>query len=278
MHGAGFVHIGHTTAGGNILISTSTLGANSGNTISNNAIGPAGANLPTKGVMSLGSASPNNNTGNIIDNNNIFDFFQAGIGARVSVFKPIPLRRPSPTTGSTRLRRASLRAGADLFRYHSRSVRGGRYHHRQYYRLRCCQRDWNNHDQWLYERFVGFNLTSTSTATATSVQGNTISGIIQSTASTGTGSAAAFRGIFLASGRYDVGTMTGNQIGSLDGSSTITFTESSTGGFKAIYDFTSSSNPISNNSIGAITINGTGTGTGGFRGIFLNTASAATAT
>ena len=66
-----------TTAGGNILISTSTGGANSNNTISNNNIGPAGANLPTKGVMSLGSASPNHNTGNLIDNNNVFDFFNA---------------------------------------------------------------------------------------------------------------------------------------------------------------------------------------------------------
>ena len=126
--------------------------------------------------------------------------------------------------------------------------------------------------------FVGLNLTSNSTTAATSVQGNIISGINQSTASTGTGSGAAFRGIFLASGRYDVGTITGNQIGSLDGSSTITFTESSTGAINAIYDFTSSSNPISNSRIGAITINGTGTGTGGFRGIFLNTSSVATAT
>ena len=126
--------------------------------------------------------------------------------------------------------------------------------------------------------FVGLDFTSGSTAGVTSVQGNTISGINQSTASTGTGSGSAFRGIFLAAGRYDVGTITGNQIGSLDGSSTITFTESSTGAFDAIYDFTSSSNPISNNRIGAITINGTGTGTGGFRGILLNTSSAATAT
>ena len=66
-------------ASGTILISTSTGGANSGNTISNNNIGPAGANLPSKGVTSLGSASPNNNTLNIIDNNNIFDFFNPGI-------------------------------------------------------------------------------------------------------------------------------------------------------------------------------------------------------
>src|SRR4029077_20757494 len=37
------------TAGGKILISTSTRGANSNNAISSNGIGPAGANLPTKG-------------------------------------------------------------------------------------------------------------------------------------------------------------------------------------------------------------------------------------
>ena len=126
--------------------------------------------------------------------------------------------------------------------------------------------------------FVGLNLTSGSTTTATSVQGNTVSGIVQSTASTGTGSGAAFRGIYMAAGRYDVGNMTGNQIGSLDGSSTITFTESSTGAFNAIYDFTSSSNTISNNSIGAITINGTGPGPAGSEAIFLNTSSAATTT
>ena len=29
--------------------------------------------------MSLGSASPNHNTGNLIDNNNVFDFFNATI-------------------------------------------------------------------------------------------------------------------------------------------------------------------------------------------------------
>src|SRR5205823_987628 len=62
----------------NVLVSTSTGGANSGS-ISNNNIGPAGVNLPTKGVTSLGSAAPNNNAGVVIDNNNIFDFFNAGI-------------------------------------------------------------------------------------------------------------------------------------------------------------------------------------------------------
>src|SRR5439155_5691001 len=62
------------TAGGNVLFSTSTVaGGNSNNTISGNNIGPASGNLPTKCVMGLGSPSPNDNTNNLIDNNNIFD-------------------------------------------------------------------------------------------------------------------------------------------------------------------------------------------------------------
>ena len=74
-----------STVGGTILISTSAGGANSGNTISNNAVGPAGANRPTKGVMSLGSASPNHNTGNIIDNNNVFDYGTPAISTAAGI-------------------------------------------------------------------------------------------------------------------------------------------------------------------------------------------------
>ena len=269
-----------TTAGGNILISTSTGGTNSNNTISANNIGPAGVNMPTKGVMSLGSASPNNNSGNLIDNNNIFDFFQAGIGV-----SGVSLQANTTTTtvSNNRIFQTAPRiftSGVTYAGITSTIGTGGgsAIITGNIIGFGAANGTGTTTITGSTNVFVGLNLTSNSTTAATSVQGNIISGINQSTASTGTGSGAAFRGIFLASGRYDVGTISGNQIGSLDGSSTITFTESSTGAINAIYDFTSSSNPISNNRIGAITINGTGTGTGGFRGIFLNTASAATAT
>ena len=65
-----------TTAGGNILFSTTTGIGNNNNTVSLCNLGPAGANLPTKVVMGLGTAA-NPNTGNLINNNNIFDFFNA---------------------------------------------------------------------------------------------------------------------------------------------------------------------------------------------------------
>ncbi len=270
-----------TVAGGNILISTSTGGANSSNTISNNNIGPAGANLPTKGVMSLGTASPNNNTGNIIDNNNIFDFFQAAVSTAAGI--SLQANTTNATVSNNRIYQTaprtftvsatysgilcSIGTGAGTATITGNTIGFG-----------AANGTGTTSISGGSNIFVGLNLTSSSTVTGSSIQNNTISGIVQSTASTGTGSGSAFRGIYIAAGRWDVGNITGNQIGSLDGSSTITFTESSTGGMTAIYDFTSSSNTISNNRIGAITINGTGTGTGGFRAVLFNTSSAATAT
>ena len=268
-----------TTAGGNILISTSTSGANSNNTISGNDVGPAGANLPTKGIMSLGSASPNNNTGNIISNNNVFDFFQGAISTAAGI--DLQSNTATTTVSNNRIYQTAPRVFTVSATYsgilmtssgNANTITGNRVGFANAAGTGVTSISGSTNI------FVGINLTSGSTTTATSVQGNTVSGISQSTASTGTGSGAAFRGIYVAAGRYDVGTITGNTVGSLDGSSTITFTESATGALNAIYDFSSSSNPISNNNIGSITINGTGTGTGGFRGIFLNTSSAASAT
>src|SRR4029078_10617485 len=267
------------TAVGTIRITTSTDGETSNNAISNNAIGPVGTSLPTEGVMSLGSASPNHNTGNLIDNNNVFDFFNAttsvaGIDLQTNTATTTVsnnrIYQTAPRTFTTAaLKYSGILVSTSGF---NQTVTGNTVG------FGAANATGLTAISGTTNLFVGLDFTTGTTAGVTSVQGNVISGISQDTASTGTGSGSAFRGIFLAGGRYDVGTITGNQIGSLDGSSTITFIESSTGAFAAIYDFTSSSNPISNNRIGAITITGIGTGTGGFRGILLNTSSAATAT
>jgi hypothetical protein len=71
------------TNGGNIFISTdaNTANGNDNNTISNNRIGPAGANLPTKGVYGNGSATTTaiGNSGIVVSNNEIFDFFGVAV-------------------------------------------------------------------------------------------------------------------------------------------------------------------------------------------------------
>jgi trimeric autotransporter adhesin len=71
------------TNGGTIYFATDavTANGNDNNTISNNNIGPAGANLPTKGIYGNGSTTTTaiGNSGNIINNNNILDFFGAAV-------------------------------------------------------------------------------------------------------------------------------------------------------------------------------------------------------
>ncbi len=56
-----------------------TANGNDTNTISNNDIGPAGGNLPTKGILCFGSTATTaiGNSGIAINNNNIFDYFGA---------------------------------------------------------------------------------------------------------------------------------------------------------------------------------------------------------
>jgi hypothetical protein len=71
------------TNGANIFFSTDavTANGNDNNTISNNNIGPAGSNLPTKGILCNGSTTTTTlgNSGNTINNNNIFDYFGAAV-------------------------------------------------------------------------------------------------------------------------------------------------------------------------------------------------------
>ena len=58
-----------------------TANGNDNNTISNNNIGPAGANLPTKAILGNGSTTTTaiGNSGIVITNNNIFDYFGAAV-------------------------------------------------------------------------------------------------------------------------------------------------------------------------------------------------------
>ncbi|MBX7211996.1 MAG: hypothetical protein K1X78_27065 [Verrucomicrobiaceae bacterium] len=71
------------TTGAVVFFSTdaATVNGNDNNTISNNNIGPAGSNLPSKAIQGSGSTTTTaiGNSGIVINNNNIFDFFNASI-------------------------------------------------------------------------------------------------------------------------------------------------------------------------------------------------------
>ena len=73
------------TNGGTIYFATDAVTANGNdtNTISNNNIGSAGANLASKAIFGNGSTTTTaiGNSGNIISNNNIFDYFGAAVAS-----------------------------------------------------------------------------------------------------------------------------------------------------------------------------------------------------
>jgi hypothetical protein len=293
------------TAGGNVLFSTTTANGtnivgNNNNIVIGNNIGPAGVNLPTKSVSALGTAGNNTvNTGNIVSNNNIFDFFNAaaattGVDIRagnrnLSVANNFIYQTATRTfTGGVGLRYSGITfsgttgANGDFITITGNTIGFGATNGTGTTTI-------TGTGTGLQNEVRGIDLQGSSSGTATSVQGNVISGINQTSSRlTTTTGLSAFAGIQAstaaggsATGTFDVGSSIGNTIGSLDGSSTIvinaTSVTASTTPVFGILIFSGSSNNIANNRLGAITIQGAGTVTG-FRGIFPGATAATTQT
>ena len=289
--GSSTVTVG-TTAGGTILFNTTTGVGNSSNTVSFNNVGPAGANLPIKAISGVGTTTNNGtiNRDNVIDSNNIFDFFGAG-GVSVTGID-IRTGNHNWTVQNNRIYQTAPRTfTTTALRYAGITLVGTTGANGNFHTIRnnvigfgAANGTGTTTITGSSNEFRGLDLAAASSGTATSVQGNLISGINQTTSRASTTAASSpFIGIVLGttSGVFNVGNLSGNTIGSLDGSSTIvinaTSTTASNAPVIAIYDFSLSSGNVSNNNIGAITINSGGTGTTvGFRGILVNTSSAAT--
>jgi len=278
------------TVAGTILFSTGTGVGNDGNTISNCNIGPAGT-TPSKAIMSSGTATTlaTGNSGILIDNNNIYDFFlAAGSLSGINIVSgndnwTISNNRLYQTATRTFTGTALRYAGITLNQsapLGSFTITGNAIG------FAASNGTGTTTITGSTNEFRGIDAVSVSTTVATSIQGNTISGISQTTARNSTTSTAScFVGIMLGStgGSFNCGNTTGNTIGSLDGSSSIvinqTSTTASTAAVTGIYDFSINANNISNNAIGTITINNGGSGTTvGFKGIYINTTTGITTT
>ena len=293
VQGSSTVGVG-ATAGGTILFSTTTGVGNSSNTVSANNVGPAGANLPVKAITALGTTTNNNtiNRENVINGNNVFDFFGAGgvsvtgldirTGNHLWTIQNNRIYQTAPRTfATTALRYAGITlVGTTGASGNAHTIRNN------VVGFGAANGTGTTTISGSSNEVRGLDLAAASSGTATSVQGNVISGINQTSSRASTAVASSpFIAVSLAttSGLFDVGNVGGNTIGSLDGSSTVVVNATSTAAGNApvigIYDFSSSSGNISNNQLGAITINSGGTGTTvGFRGILTNTIAGATET
>ena len=273
-------------AGGAVLFSTATasgtnLVGNSSDTVSNNNIGPAGANLPIKAITMLGTAGNNTvNRDDVIDSNNVFDFFSAtasnaGIDIRAGNQTFTVSNNRIYQTASRTFTGAALRYSGILFSGTTAAtgnygtISGNTIGFGASNGTGTTTISGNDNE------FRGIDLQGSNSLTSTRVQGNTISGIVQTSSRNSTTSGlSAFAGIQAATsagasatGLFDI---LGNTVGSLDGSSTIVVNASSTtantASVFAILALSGGGNTITGNSIGAITVQGTGTVTG-LRGI-----------
>jgi hypothetical protein len=272
-----------TAATGTVLFSTSTVaGGNSNNTVSNNDIGPAGTSLPAKAIQGLGTSTVNANSANTISGNKIHDFFAAGASnAGISVYN----FNTGWTIASNRIYQTAPRTFTNTaLRYTgilidaSTSANGGNAFQitDNVIGFGAANGTGTTTISGSSNEFRGILLNGAGTSTASTVHGNTISGIVQSSSrSSTTTTNSVFIGIEGGGPSIDAPVdILSNSVGSLDGSSTIVINASSTAAntapVMAILDYNLTTGlEVSGNNIGAITINqngGVGTLTG-LRGI-----------
>ncbi len=277
---------------GNILFGNAsvTTGCDN-NTISNCDIGPAGSNLPTKLVTFVGpsNADPGTaNSGNVVNNNNFFDWFSATISnAAIDVnFGTLNLSITNNrfyqtatrtiTTTTSVIHSAIKISNSSGFGY---VVSGNT--------IGYASNTQTGNTTIVFPAStsdavipISISVNTVASPLPASVQNNTIAGIVMSGAGSGTTSSAIFRGIYDGGGIVNIGDITGNTIGSQSATGNITYTSSSVNASDiiAIFNNGSSSWTANNNNIGGITLSNSSTGASNLYGIRYNTTTTVTST
>ena len=265
-----------STTSGTIMFTTTTgTTGNDNNTIDNCDV-KDGATTPTNAIYSSGTTTTTaqNNSGNIISNNNIYNYFAAALdhyGVNLlggttdwtitgnSFYQTAS--RNMTTSGTTSGVRISNSSSGNNFLISGNYIGGT---------AALCggsAMTYTGTSTTIGIIFRGLQLT-VGTTTATSIQGNTVQNLNISTYSTSTSQS----GFSLITGKFNVGTVTSNTIGSQSSTSSIIFVNSGTSVaviFTGILAGTGTGDIINiqNNTIGGIAISTTSTGSVSFRGI-----------
>ncbi len=247
-----------STTGGVVLFSTTTgVTGNNSNTIDTCDVGD-GATTPVNCITSIGTASTALlNTKNTVTNSNIFNYFSAASATNgVLVTTNTNMSNTAWTISNNRFFQTASRTYTTANTHRGILIVGG-------------------HDYIVTGNVVGFansggtgtyTMTGTiatsfagiqvqpGTSSTTSIQGNTVAGISLQTT---TGS---LTGISLTAGSANIGTVTGNTVGSGTGTGSLTLTDVTTSGAFIVginVSGTATSNvAVSNNTIGSLTATG----------------------
>ncbi|MCS6917964.1 MAG: hypothetical protein NZM08_09830, partial [Chitinophagales bacterium] len=278
LRGAGTMNV--ATNGAVVFFSTdgSTPNGNDNNTISFCNIGPSGSDLPTKGILGNGSTTTTtiHNSGIIIDNNNIFDYFSASVtsaglaingGCNSWTITNNRFYQTAPrvwTTGAEHCAILFNNSGATSGPF-SMTVTGNIIGFA------------NASGTGTYAlsgttgSFRGIRFNGPTGAAVSDISNNTIANIsLTGVTSSGTGTNAPFFAILINNGLVNTNN---NTIGSQTSTGSLVFstnTGSSTDVY-GIYNFSLDDWTANNNNLGGISVTNAGTGTTIFYGLRANT-------
>jgi hypothetical protein len=248
---------GSTTIFGVVYFATGTSTGNDGNNVNNCTITAAGANFPVNGIYSLGTNAVVDNSGNTISANSISDFFNAGsatTGLNINSFNSTWtvsnnkfFQSVSRTYTTANTHSIILISSGDGYSITGNTIGYSTAAASGVYTMTST----------VATRLIGINL-AVGTATASSVQGNTITAINLTTSSGATTTNGILCGINITAGSVNVGNVTANTIGASSGVDTLKATPSTTQG--AVVGINCSSTGtivLQNNVLGGFTSSGT---------------------
>ncbi|HJQ99312.1 MAG TPA: hypothetical protein VJ826_13445, partial [Candidatus Polarisedimenticolaceae bacterium] len=243
---------------GTIVFATGASTGNNSNTINGNLITPSGANLPANAIYSAGTSAGIANTGIAITNNFVSDWFSATTASNgilvasnsaawtITGNRFFQSATRTATTGATHRAIGIVTASGGGYTVGNNTIgfangSGGGI---------------TTYTGAVAILYRGIEMT-VAASPASSVQGNTVSGISLSTTSNSSTAPGVFAGISILGGSVNVGTSTGNTVGSSSATGAITVTSTVTGsltdGIYATTGAAAGTLDIRNNSVGGIT-------------------------
>lgn len=254
---------GSVATTGTVLFATGTTTGNDGNTLSNSRIGPAGSNLPINGVYSSGSPAPADNSGNGIQNCEIFDYFNAALETNGVL---IAANNGSWNIVGNRLYQTATRTYAAANTHGGIRIASGSGHAVTDNVIGFASASGTGTYQMagsVASRYVAINL-AVGTSAPTSVQGNVVTAISLATTSNAPNQNGVFSGINLTSGNAVIGTVSPNIIGALTGTAAISVASTATGALLVGINSSSTGTvTISGNLLGALASTGAAATAGG---------------
>lgn len=274
---------------GTVFFSTGSATGNDGNNINNCTINSSGANFATNAVYSLGTSAVIDNSGNTLNANNISDYFIATGSASIGILLGATGNSAWTITNNKLFQTAtriftstqaglcgiSIQTGSgytitgNIIGFANTAGTGTTNIVGNTVALTGFPGSYTTTGTANATRYVAINCAFTAAGAVSSIQNNTIAGFALYTSSNAATTTGIFCGIAVTAGNADIGTTTGNTIGSTSGNGSIYTACTSTGGMIAgIYATSSNTIAIQNNTIGALDAMGTtATISGGINGI-----------